>query len=130
MAETVAAQVGAVIWRDLTVNDAARVREFYDQVVEWKSSPVDMGGYDDFNMLPPNAAKPVAGICHARGTNADLPPQWLLCIIVEDVDFSAAACARLGGRIVAGPRPLSGGRFRVIADPAGAVRALYPPPRA
>jgi predicted enzyme related to lactoylglutathione lyase len=82
-------------------------------------------GYSDFIMMPPGSANPVTGICHARGSNADLLPQWLLSIVVENVERSAASCVELGGAVVAGPRPLSGGRFCVIRDPAGAVCALY-----
>jgi predicted enzyme related to lactoylglutathione lyase len=86
-----------------------------------------MDGYSDFMMMPPGSADAAAGICHARGSNADLPAQWLLYIVVADLDDSAASCVELGGAIVSGPRPLSGGRICVIRDPAGAVCALYQP---
>lgn len=62
----------------------------------------------------------VAGICHARGSNADLPPQWLLYFVVEDLDAAVAACTERGGEVVVAPRGLAGGRFGVIRDPAGA----------
>ena len=39
--------------------------------------PESMGTHNDFNMLRPGSGKPVAGICHARGPNANLPAQWL-----------------------------------------------------
>ena len=67
--------VGSIAWRDLTVPDADSLRAFYEQVVGWKSSPVDLGGYSDFEMLQPASGESVAGICHARGSNADIPPQ-------------------------------------------------------
>lgn len=130
MTETPSTRVGTVLWRDLTVADADRVRDFYTQVAGWEWQPVDMGGYSDFNMVAPGTLEPVAGICHARGPNADLPPQWLMYIIVDDVDRRAAESERLGGRIVSGPRTMGGGRVSVIADPAGAVCALYQPPAA
>jgi uncharacterized protein len=117
--------VGSIAWRDLTVPDANSVRNFYEQVVGWKSSPVDLGGYSDFEMLQPACGESVAGICHARGTNADIPPQWLIYIIVADVAASAARCVELGGQVLVAPRPLSGGTFCVIRDPAGAVCALF-----
>lgn len=121
--------VGTIVWMDLTVPDAEALRDFYAQVVGWEPSPVPMGSYADFTMLPPGVQDPVAGVCHARGENADLPPQWLMYVVVEDVERSAADCTRLGGKIVAAPRPLMGGLFCVIRDPAGAVCALYEPPR-
>jgi len=109
--------VGTVGWRDLTVENAEGVRDFYRDVVGWESEPVEMGDYSDFNMVAPATGEAVAGICHARGSNADLPPQWLLYIVVEDVDRSAAKCEALGGEVVAPVRPLAGGRFCVIRDP-------------
>jgi predicted enzyme related to lactoylglutathione lyase len=123
--EPVTPAVGSIAWHDLTVPDADSVRVFYEQVVGWKSSPVDLGGYSDFEMLQPSSGESVAGICHARGSNADIPPQWLIYIIVADVAASAARCAELGGQLIIVPRPLSGGTFCVIRDPAGAVCALF-----
>jgi hypothetical protein len=58
-----------------------------------------------------------------------LPAQWLIYIVVEDVDRSAARRRKLGGKVLVAPRPMEGGRFCVIRDPAGAVCALYRPPR-
>ena len=119
--------VGSVSWRDLTVANAEQLRDFYQSVVGWESQGVSMGGYDDYCMIAPATGETVAGICHARGVNTDVPAQWLVYIIVEDVDRSAAKCVELGGHVIAGPRPMSGGRFCVIRDPAGAVCALYRP---
>lgn len=119
--------VGTIGWHDLTVPNAEQVREFYKAVVGWESSGVDMGGYEDFNMLAPGTSEPAAGICHARGGNADLPAQWLMYIIVENTDESARKCTELGGAVLAGPRDMGGGRFAVIRDPAGAVCALFQP---
>jgi predicted enzyme related to lactoylglutathione lyase len=119
--------VGSISWMDLTVANAEQLRDFYEKVVGWRSEPVDMGGYNDHCMIANSNGKTVAGVCHARGSNADLPPQWLIYIVVEAVERSAARCVELGGSVVAGPRSLMGGRFCVIRDPAGAVCALYQP---
>ena len=127
MSEKQPPKVGQVLWRDLTVPDATRVRDFYRDVVGWTSTDHDMGDYHDYNMIAPATGETVAGVCHARGVNADVPPQWLMYVIVEDVDRSAAKCVELGGQIMAGPRAMGGGRFCVIKDPAGAMCALYKP---
>jgi len=127
MSESDAPKVGEILWRDLTVKDAPRVRDFYQQVVGWTSTGQDMGGYEDFNMISPTTGETVAGVCHARGVNADVPPQWLMYVIVADVEASAKKCVELGGKIIAGPRMMGGGQFCVIQDPAGAVCALYRP---
>jgi predicted enzyme related to lactoylglutathione lyase len=121
---------GTIAWCDLTTPNADSVRDFYAHVAGWTPRAEAMEGYSDYSMLPAGGNDPVAGICHARGPNADLPAQWLVYIVVEDVDSSAARCVERGGEVVAGPRPMAGGRFAVIRDPAGAVCALFTPPAA
>lgn len=116
---------GTITWQDLTVEHAEQLRDFYQSVVGWTASPVQMGGYADYTMAV--EGEPIAGLCHARGGNADLPPQWLIYITVEDLEHSIAECQRLGGSLVTPPRSFAGGRYCVIKDPAGAVCALYQP---
>ena len=117
--------IGAIGWIDLTVEDAEQVRDFYAAVTGWRPEPVVMGGYDDFNMTSPETGEPAAGVCHARGGNAGLPPVWMIYIVVEDLDASVEACRTGGGELLAGPRSMGGDRYCVIRDPAGAVAALY-----
>jgi predicted enzyme related to lactoylglutathione lyase len=117
---------GEIGWFDLTVPDAVGVRDFYRSIVGWESQDHDMGDYADFNMLLPDSGKTVAGICHARGMNADIPPQWLLYITVADMDASIRACEAGSGEVVVPPRDMGPhGRIGVIRDPAGAVCALW-----
>ncbi len=87
-----------------------------------------MGGYSDFNMNAPGSGETIAGICHAQGSNAQRPPQWLVYITVADVDRSAALCKELGGKVIVGPKEMgSHGRYCVVQHPAGAVAALFTP---
>ena len=114
---------GSLCWQDLTVENATAIRDFYAAVTGWTPEPHDMGDYQDFVMN--NAAgEGVAGICHARGINANVPPQWLIYIKVDDLDHCVAQCRERGGEVVDGPRDMGGHRFCVIRDPAGAVAAL------
>jgi hypothetical protein len=119
------AQPGGIEWVDLTIDNAEEVREFYAAVADWTFDEVDMGEYSDFAMKRASGGGPVAGICHARGVNADLPPQWLIYITVADLDAAIAACKERGGIVVAGPREAGPARYCIIQDPAGAVAALY-----
>ncbi|MCB9451259.1 MAG: VOC family protein [Anaerolineaceae bacterium] len=119
--------IGRIMWTDLTVPNADAIRDFYQAVVGWEASGVPIDAeYEDYNMLPPGG-EPAAGICHARGVNANIPPQWLIYITVADIDQSIAACTRLGGKVIVPLREQGGSRFCVIQDPAGAVAALYQP---
>ena len=119
--------IGRIGWIDMTVDDASAVRDFYKAVVGWTSTDVSMGDYDDYSMITPETDECVAGICHARGSNAALPSGWLIYITVADVDESARACREHGGKLLVEPRGLAGGRFCVIEDPGGSVAALYQP---
>ena len=127
MSEAPSSTSGTIGWRDLTVDDAESLRDFYQEVVGWKATPMDMGDYNDFVMSAADGTQ-VAGLCHARGDNAGLPAQWLLYINVTDLDASVASCKQLGGQVLGAIRTIAGhGRTCVIQDPAGAVAALFEP---
>jgi predicted enzyme related to lactoylglutathione lyase len=126
MSEEKNGKIGSIGWADLTVGDATEVRNFYREVVGWQDIELDMGGYSDYCMNEPATGKTVAGICHASGVNADLPPVWLIYITVEDLDKSASRCVELGGKIISGPRSAGQqGRYCITQDTAGAFAALF-----
>jgi hypothetical protein len=126
MSESNKPAVGMISWTDLTVPNAVEIRDFYSHVVGWMTGGVDMGGYEDFNMIAPATGTPVAGVCHARGVNADLPAQWLMYVIVENLDVSLSRCVERSGHVIAGPKNMgAAGRYGVIQDPVGAVIALF-----
>lgn len=122
-----AQETGTIVWHDLTVGDAPAVRDFYSAVVGWTATPHGMGDYDDYVMHTADTGDTVAGVCHARGSNAALPPQWLLYVQVSDVAAACDAARGNGGDVVDGPRPMGGSVFAVVRDPAGAVMALIEP---
>jgi uncharacterized protein len=122
-------ETGSIAWVDLTIPDAPALRTFYQHVVGWEPSEVPMGEYQDFAMNLPGTQIPAAGICHARGSNAAIPPQWLVYITVENLDVSMTQCKMRGGTVLVDPRGSGRGRYCVIKDPAGAVCALYEPPK-
>ena len=115
---------GTIGWIDLTVDDAGGGRDFYKAGAGWDSAGVDMGDYSDFMMLPPGGG-PGAGVCHAPGGNAGLPPAWLIYIVVDDLDKSIGEVEKGGGKVVSGPKNMGTARYCVIRDPAGAHAALY-----
>lgn len=115
--------IGSIEWRDLTVTNAESVSDFYVQVVGWQRASISMGDYDDFSMN--NGQGVVAGVCHAKGDNADLPPQWLMYVRVENAEISAQKTIDLGGEVLKGPTQFAGETYYVIRDPAGAILSVY-----
>lgn len=126
-------QVGHILWTDLTVPNAVAVREFYEAVIGWTFSEIEMDGYSDFVMIAPGdrpkptqeQASVATGICHRQGPNADIPPQWLNYFGVADLDASRAKVTELGGKVIGDTRHHGESRFCVIEDPAGAVCGIF-----
>ena len=122
MAESNSGRVG---WVDLTVDKAESLRDFYSAVMGWEAEGLEMGGYDDYVMTPFGSDEPVAGVCHRRGQNADIPPQWIVYFVVEDVETAAQIAVKKGGKLL---RPIGEGGFALVKDPAGAIFALHAGP--
>jgi predicted enzyme related to lactoylglutathione lyase len=117
---------GNIVWHDLTIDNADECADFYRKVLGWSSKEYDMGGYADHVMKSPDGST-VAGVCHARGVNEGIPPQWLIYIQVDSVDDAISACRESGGHVIKETRSLDGQKFCVIQDPAGAVMGLIEP---
>lgn len=117
--------IGEMAWLDLSVNNANEVKEFYQQVIGWKSEEISMGEYSDFAMSPPTSNEAVSGICHAKGVNADLPPMWLPYFLVDDIEQSVASVIEKGGHLITEIKSMGNDQYVRIKDPAGAVCALY-----
>ncbi len=126
MSDSKKANIGSIGWFDLTVKNAAEISDFYKQVTGWTVDGLAMGEYEDYVMKMPNSGNPVAGVCHAQGMNAALPPCWLMYITVENIEVSIADCVRLGGKLISPVKNSGGmGTYCVIQDPAGAYCALF-----
>jgi hypothetical protein len=75
-------------------------------------------------MNDPVSGETVAGICHRRAGNADLPPAWIVYFSVLDLDRSVEVVLEAGGAVVSPSRTAGASRYVIVRDPAGAVFAL------
>ena len=126
------AGTGCISWLDLSVADAPATRDFYKDVVGWSVQEVEMHDagerYADYSMLDADGHA-AAGVCHARGVNAGLPPVWLIYLPVGDLAESLRRVEQEGGSIIHSADGKDGGHaYAVIQDPAGACLALAPGP--
>ncbi|MBR1031490.1 VOC family protein [Bradyrhizobium liaoningense] len=118
-------EVGQIVWVDLTIPNAEKVvQEFYRSVIGWETNAFNMGDYNDYVVATPQGKETVAGICHARGANASLPPSWIVYIKVKSLDESMAVAKANGGEVLTAPKEFGGARFCLLKDPAGAVFAV------
>jgi len=112
---------GAFTWSELSSSDPAKSKAFYSSVFGW-----DWGGADEY----PEAQvgrRAIGGIMpRTSDVPADVPDGWLVYFGAADVDADVKKATDLGASVVAGPADIPGtGRFAVLADPQGAVFALF-----
>jgi uncharacterized protein len=125
-----AASVGRIAWLDLTVPDASATRDFYREVVGWSVQDVAMADddaqYADYAMVSEDGSG-VAGVCHARGMNADLPPVWMLYLPVGDLAESLRRVEEEGGTVIKAAQDEHGAYvYAAVQDPVGVFFALMP----
>ena len=122
--------VGRIAWQDLTVEDAPARRDFYREVIGWQVQELAMGPegdrYADYVMLAADG-EGAAGVCHARGPNADLPPVWLLYLPVGDLTVSPERVVAEGGKVHKVSRNKDGAPvYAMVQDPVGVWFGLVP----
>lgn len=123
--------IGRIMWLDLTVPNAPETRDFYTQVIGWSVYEVAIedadGRYSDYAMLGPDGSG-LAGICHARGPNADLPPVWMIYLSVGDIAESLRRVGEEGGKVLKVVRNDDGSyMYAAVQDPVGVYFGLMQP---
>jgi len=115
-------QTGALCWSELETRDRDKAVQFYGSLFGFKTkvSPE----YIELHVGDTG----VGGIMKMSPEMKGVPPHWLSYICITDCDASSAKVQSLGGRLAFGPMDIPNvGRFSVVADPQGAVFALFEP---
>ena len=117
---------GTLCWADLNTPDPARAKDFYTGLFGWKLevSAGDSSGYLHIK----NGEQYIGGVPPVREHSPNAPPHWLLYFQVADVDAIAAQATSLGANFYLPPMTIEHvGRMAVMADPQGAVSAIFTP---
>ena len=115
---------GTLCWADLSTPDQARAGEFYSRLLGWTIGKEDEGGHGYFHIK--NGEEFIGGIPPAKHRDPKSPPHWLAYFTVSDCDAAAARAKELGARFYVAPTTFEDvGRFAVLADPQGAVFAIF-----
>jgi predicted enzyme related to lactoylglutathione lyase len=112
---------GPFVWFDLTaVGDADRVRSFYTELFRWTASPA-AGDYQSWFTA---TDQPWAGVLTAA---RDTAGRWIPYVMVDDPDAAAERALALGGSVVREKTTGPAGAAVLVADPGGAIIALFTP---
>ncbi len=114
---------GTVCWSELHSPNLEGSTAFYTQLLGWKHKALPLAGFH-YTMFE-QEGKDVAGMMAAQGGT---PPFWLHYFLVQNTDLTCEKALELGARVMAPPSDVPNmGRMAVLADPTGAVFALWAP---
>lgn len=118
---------GRLVWYELLTSDPKAAIAFYTEVCGWKTQPFETGDYTMWvgSQGPLGGVTPMPEPAKAMGA----PPYWQANVQVENVDATVAKVKELGGKVYVTEDVPTVGRFAVIADPQGAVIAVFTPLR-
>jgi predicted enzyme related to lactoylglutathione lyase len=119
---------GRFVWYDLMTTDPQSATSFYTQLIGWGTAPWE-GGPEPYTMWT-NRETPIGGVMDLPedAKSAGAPPHWLAYIGVPDTEATATKAKELGGQVLHGPVSIATvGSFAVLADPQGAVFAVFTP---
>lgn len=121
---------GRYAWYDLMTTDPTAAQAFYTQLIGWGTQEWE-GGSMPYTMWT-NDDTPMGGLMElpedARAGGA--PPHWLGYIAAPDLEATVAKATALGAQVYVPPTAIpAAGAFAVLADPLGAVFAVYSSPQ-
>src|SRR6267378_2046605 len=115
-------------WADLSTPDAKRATDFYSGLFGWQivADEKDKSGYLHIK----NGEYFIGGVPPSAHRQPGVPPHWLAYFWVDDIDSSAAKAKQMGAKPYLEPTTIENvGRMAVIADPQGAVLAVFNSPK-
>jgi uncharacterized protein len=116
---------GTLCWADLMTPDPLHDRQFYADLFGWQVTP---GPDDPHGYLHIKNGERFIGGMPPGALQPGVPPHWLIYLLVSNCDASADKAKSLGAHIVFGPSTMGGvGRWAVVADPQGAIFAIFQP---
>jgi uncharacterized protein len=112
---------GALVWNELASPDLDASSAFYSDLFGWEIAPFA------------DSPTPYLSIKNGGASNGGMrelespgpPPHWLVYFGVQDIDAGLAKVKELGGAVHAGPIDIQMAKIGVVADPQGAIFALY-----
>jgi predicted enzyme related to lactoylglutathione lyase len=116
---------GRFVWYDLMAKDVEGAKRFYTNAIGWKLTKWE--GPMDYTMWTVGE-QTVGGVMALpeEASKMGAPPHWLGYAATDDVDATCAKAKSLGGKVLSPGTDIPNvGRFAILADPQGAVFAVF-----
>lgn len=69
-----------------------------------------------------DATTPAAGVCHSKGQNTGIPPQWIPYFYIENTKESLDKCLALGGSVIKESKKKDGTyNYVIVKDIQGSI---------
>ena len=118
---------GTLCWADLSTPDPQRASKFYGDLFGWQLLSDDEDPEHNYLHIK-NGEDFIGGIPPASHRQPNTPPHWLPYFNASDCDATAEKAKQLGAKLYLPPMTFEDvGRMAVIADPQGAVFAIFQP---
>ncbi len=121
---------GRFLWYELQTTDPRAAQAFYTKLLGWGTETWNGPGMS--YVMWKRGDVPIGGVMELpeAARRAGTPSHWLAYIGTPDVDATVAQAQRAGAKVYVAPQDIpTQGRFAVLADPHGAVFAVYKPLR-
>ncbi len=123
----IAGEPNSYVWADLNTPDREGAKEFYSGLFGWKFVTGE-GKAESTYWHIVNDERGIGGIPPVEFQPKGAPPHWMIYYHVADCDASCGKATDLGAKTIVPPMTIEGtGRMAVLADPQGAVFALFQP---
>jgi predicted enzyme related to lactoylglutathione lyase len=120
---TTADILGSFLWHDLMTTDPGAASDFYPKVLGWKSEAMEGSDYKVWQ-----TPKGMSGGTSQLDSDSKTPSHWLAYVGTPDIEATIDKAKELGGSVVKEIQEMpSVGKYAVIADPQGALIALFEP---
>lgn len=115
-------QPGSFGWAELATRDVEAAKRFYGETFGWGAETSGEGAqaYTEWKL----DGQSIGGAMAMGEQQAGIPPHWMVYLVAEDVDATAARAQELGGNQLVPPMDFPGGRFAIVTDPQGAAFGL------
>lgn len=118
---------GRFLWQELMTQEPKGAQEFYGSVIGWKPETMQVPGTDQPYTMMSTGKAPIAGMMQLPD-DVKAPSHWIAYIGTPNVDDTLQQAKKLGARVYVEPMDIpTVGRMAVLADPQGAIFAIYTP---